>query len=384
MAPEPPTRDLTPRETPRPRRGYHPLRVAEVRQETPDTRSFVFEVPDDARDLFAYRAGQFCTFRLRIGDEQQLRCYSMSSAPETDERLTVTVKRVPGGVVSNWLHDHVAPGDVVEASQPAGVFCLHERDVPLIAFCGGSGVTPVMSITKSALATTGRPVTVLYANRDRPSVIFHDDMARLQDAHPGRLRVHHHLDSDRGIVDAATVAAVVDGALDADFYVCGPGPFMDLVEATLLGLGVSPDRIALERFVTTGQPVPEPADDSTTTDGPTTDGTTDAGAAGGAGADGGAGDDTPSEVTLILKGKRHQVRYAPGDTVLETARRAGLQAPFSCEAGNCATCMAFVHDGSATMRVNDALTPEEVAEGWVLTCQALPHGKSVTVEYESF
>lgn len=349
---------------PRPRRGYHPLRVVEVRQETPDTRSFVLEVPDQARDAFGYRAGQFCTFRLRIDGDEELRCYSMSSAPETDERLTVTVKRVPGGVVSNWLHDHVSPGDVVEASPPAGVFCLHDRDVPVVAFCGGSGVTPVMSIVKSALATTRRPVTVLYANRDRPSVIFHDEMARLQDAHPGRLRVHHHLDSDRGIVDAATVAEIVDGALDADFYVCGPGPFMDLVEATLLDLGVPPDRVALERFVTTGQPVPETADDSMTSDG--------------------AGDDTPSEVTLILKGKRHQVRYAPGDTVLETARRAGLQAPFSCEAGNCATCMAFVHEGSATMRVNDALTPEEVAEGWVLTCQALPHGKAVTVEYESF
>jgi 3-ketosteroid 9alpha-monooxygenase subunit B len=337
--------------------GYHPLRVTRVVQETADTRSFVLAVPDDLAEAFRYRAGQFCTFRVRLGDDELMRCYSMSSAPETDADLTVTVKRVAGGRVSTWFHDRVAEGDVLEVTKPSGVFCVGDADRPVVAFCGGSGVTPVMSITKSLLAATERPLRVLYANRDGDSVIFQDRLDELAAAHPARLDVRHHLDADAGFLDAAAITAFVGGNVDADFYICGPAPFMDLVEATLLDLGVGPDRILVERFVNVGQP-PAPA-------------------AAGTG-------DAPTEVTLIIKGTRHSVAYQPGDTVLDTARRGALPAPFSCEAGNCATCMALVHEGSATMRVNNALTPAEVDEGWVLTCQALPRGPSVTVEYESF
>ena len=134
--------------------GYHPLRVKHIIQETADTRSFVLDVPEDLAEMFRYRAGQFCTFRVHIDDDEHLRSYSMSSAPDTDGDLTVTVKRVPGGLVSNWLHDHVATGDILEATKPAGVFCVHEGDGPVVAFCGGSGITPVMSIAKSVLAAT--------------------------------------------------------------------------------------------------------------------------------------------------------------------------------------------------------------------------------------
>jgi ferredoxin len=137
---------------------------------------------------------------------------------------------------------------------------------------------------------------------------------------------------------------------------------MDLVERTLLGAGVHVDQILIERFVNDGLPaeIASPPED----------------------ADG--GDDVPSQVTVILKGQPTETAYQTGDTLLQTARRGGLQPPFSCEAGNCATCMALLHDGTATMRTNNALTPEEVEEGWVLTCQALPHGAKVTVEYENF
>jgi len=346
--------------------GYHPLPVKQIIQETADTRSYVLDGPDDFPDLFRYRAGQFCTFRVHIDGEEHLRSYSMSSAPETGGDLTVTVKRVDGGLVSNWLHDHVAIGDVLEATKPAGVFCLGDADRPIVGFCGGSGVTPLMSITRSALISTSRPIRLLYANRDRDSVIFHDDLAQLGTDHGDRLDVHHHLDVASGFLDATAIRAFVGADQDADFYICGPGPFMDLVETTLLELAVDPERIAIERFVNASQ-AEAPAEDEPTDDEPTA-----------------AGSDVPGTVTLILKGKRHEVAYHPGDTLLETARRGGLQAPFSCEAGNCATCMALVGEGSATMRVNNALTPDEVAEGWVLTCQALPHGPTVTVEYESF
>lgn len=346
------------------RHGYHPLRVRDVVPETSDTRSYVLDVPDDVADLFAYRAGQFCTFRVTIDGEQLLRCYSMSSAPETDPALTVTVKRVPGGAVSNWLLDNVTEGDVLEATRPAGVFTVPDGDAPVVAFCGGSGVTPIMSIAKSTLAATDRGVRILSANRNADSVIFRDALARLEQAHPDRLEIRHHLDSDGGYLTPEDVRAFARGwGDDALYFVCGPTPFMDLVERTLLADGVAPTRIFLERF----GDVPVPPDIDRDDVDPTS-----------------VAAEGTETVTIILNGERTEVRYRPGDTLLQTARSGGLQPPFSCEAGNCATCMALVHDGAAPMRTNNALTPDEVDEGWVLTCQAVPESHRVTVEYEAF
>ncbi|MDA8044768.1 MAG: FAD-binding oxidoreductase, partial [Actinomycetota bacterium] len=228
--------------------GFHRLRVKEVVTETGDAASLVLDVPADLRVVFSYRAGQFCTFRVRIDGQEHLRSYSMSSAPETDADLRLTVKRVPGGLVSNWLLDHLSAGAEIETTRPAGVFCLGSEARPVLAFCGGSGVTPVMSLAKSALATTGRPVHLVYANRDRRSIIFEDALGALTRAYPERLRVHHHIDADSGFLDGPAVAGLVEGRLDAEFYICGPGPFMDLVETTLVDLGVAGRRIHIERF----------------------------------------------------------------------------------------------------------------------------------------
>jgi 3-ketosteroid 9alpha-monooxygenase subunit B len=344
--------------------GYHSLRIARIIGETDDASSFVLDVPDALVGAFGYRPGQFCTFRVHIDGDEQLRSYSMSSAPGTDRDLTVTVKRVEGGLVSNWFLDNLAEGDVIEVTKPAGVFCPLESERPLVGFCGGSGVTPVMSITKHVLAETPRPVRLLYANRDRRSVIFDGALRALQDAHGERLKVSHHFDSDSGFLTPGSITTFVGDAVDADFYICGPGPFMDLVEMQLQSLGVGPDRIFIERFLVEQQEK------------------TDALIAAEPAVAGGA--TSPEEVTVILGGKKSVLHYRPGDTLLETARRGGLRPPFSCEAGNCATCMAFLKEGSVTMRTNNALTPEEVEEGWVLTCQSLPSGRVVTVEYEAF
>ena len=337
--------------------GFHPLRVHAVVDETIDTRSFAFDIPDELRDDFRYRAGQFCTVRVRIDEAEHLRSYSMSSAPDIDDRITVTVKRVDGGVVSNWFNDHVVAGDVIEATKPMGGFCLRDATRPIVAYCGGSGVTPVLSIAKHALASTERAVRVLYANRDADAVIFAADLERLAAQH-SRLTVEHHLDVEHGFVDGEDVARFAAADLDADFYICGPGPFMDIVEGALLGAGVDRDRVFIERFTP----------------------------ASGDGSRGGRADDGPANVpevvTIVLNGKPATIPYRAGDTILETARRGGLQPPFSCEAGNCATCMAVLRDGTASMRVNDALTDDEVAEGWVLTCQAIPSGADVVVEYD--
>lgn len=324
--------------------------VVKIVQETPDARTFVLDPHDGP---FAYQAGQFCVFRVRVNGKDLLRSYSMSSAPETDAELMTTVKRVPGGRVSNWLHDHVAEGDEVELTPPRGLFCLRPAGTPLLGFSGGSGITPILSLAKSALATTGRPVRLLCADRDRASAIFDSALTELAAEYPGRLSVVRHLDAERGLVSAAALREFVAADGHADAYVCGPEPFMELVETVLPG----PGRVFSERFGGAPAPTPpQPAEPEPRKD----DGT----------------------VTIVLGPKRATVPKHPGETLLQSARRAGLTPPFSCEAGNCATCMARITEGSATMRVNDALTEDEVAEGYVLTCQGVPDEGSVTVHYE--
>jgi ferredoxin-NADP reductase len=330
---------------------YHSLAVVDVVDETADTRSFVLEIPGALAETFTYAAGQFCTFRATIGGESVVRCYSMSSSPDTGDRFTITVKRVPAGKMSNWMNDVLAAGDMIEVMRPAGLFVLRAAEVPLVAFAGGSGITPVLSILKTALATTTREIALVYANRGAGSVIFADELERLRAASGGRLSLHHHLDSERGFLDAAACAALAGDRTDADFYVCGPAPYMDAVEAGLALRGIARSQLFIERFELPGD-VPTPTKSDTTS------------------------------IVIRLGRRKHTIAYEPGDTILGAARRAGLKPPFSCAQGNCATCMAHLDQGSATMRVNNALSADEVEAGWVLTCQAIPISHEVVVDYD--
>jgi ferredoxin-NADP reductase len=344
--------------------GFHEARIVRVVDETPDTRTYVLDVPDVP---FGYRAGQFVTFRIA----GTMRSYSMSSSPDTDVELMTTVKRVPGGLVSNWMHDNLAAGDLVEVTLPTGVFCLRETDAPLVAFAGGSGITPVISLAKSALATSERTVRLLVANRDAESVIFRAALDELAGRYPGRLEVRHHLDTVSGLVTKAEILDFTGSAADdaADFYLCGPAPFMDLAERVLLAHGVVAGRIFVERFAVDEEPVDSATGDAVPVG---------AGAAGATGT--GAADS--GTITIILDGRRTSVARTPGITLLQSARRAGLSPPFSCEAGNCATCIGRVTAGEVKMRVNNALDDDEIADGWVLTCQSDPVTPDVTVTYE--
>ncbi|MGW5919621.1 2Fe-2S iron-sulfur cluster-binding protein [Nocardia fluminea] len=324
--------------------------VTRIIKETADARTFVL-APHEGP--VSYLAGQFCTFRVRVDGVELFRSYSMSSAPETDTELMTTVKRVIGGRVSNWLIDNLGEGDVIEMSRPAGKFCLRESDRPLLGFSGGSGITPVLSLAKSALATTDRRVRLLCVDRDRASAIFDATLDDLVARYPTRLEVLRHLDADSGLLDPAAVRAFVGADSAADSYICGPEAFMAMVETALPG----PGAIYSERFGA-AEPI-APAEPEPTVE-PVTAGT----------------------VTVVLGRKTVTVPRNSGETLLESARRGGLTPPFSCESGNCATCMAVLTQGSATMRVNDALTDDEVAEGYVLTCQAIPDTAETTVHYE--
>ncbi len=331
---------------------YYPLRVTDVIDETADTRSFVIEIPAALGERFAYAAGQFCTFRATIGGEPVARCYSMSSSPDTGEPFTVTVKRVPRGTMSNWMNDSLAADAMIDVMPPAGVFVLRAHDTPIVAFAGGSGITPILSIIKSALSTTTREVALVYANRAPGSVIFEDALERLRAKFVGRLCVHHHLDSENGFLDAAACAALVGERTQADFYVCGPAPYMNVVEAGLERRGVDRDRLFIERFELTAEPTALSETSET------------------------------ESVVIRLEGRKHRLTYQPGDTILQTVRRAGLRPPFSCEQGTCATCIAYLGEGRASMRVNNALNADEVEEGWILTCQAIPMTREVVVDYD--
>ncbi|CAJ1509212.1 ferredoxin--NADP reductase [[Mycobacterium] holstebronense] len=329
--------------------------VTRIVKETADAYTFVL-APHETP--FSYRAGQYSTFQVRVDGEELYRSYSMSSAPESDTELMTTVKRVPGGKVSNWLLDNLAEGDELVMTRAAGTFCLQESTAPLLAFSGGSGITPILSLAKSALATTDRVLRLLCADRDASAAIFERALDELAARYPGRLSVQHHRDADDGLLDAAAVTAFVGADTGADCYVCGPAGFMDVVRTAWPG----PGRLFIEDFDVATSTASAPSSAAPPT--PRTDA------------------EVTGTVTIHLGRQKESVPRIARETLLESARRAGLAPPFSCEAGNCGTCIAHITEGSATMINNTVLDDDEVADGYILTCQGLPEGGSITIHYE--
>lgn len=235
-----------------------PLTVVAVTQETAEASSISFEVPDDAGGAFDYAPGQFLT--LAVPSELTgvaARCYSLSSSPADDGPLTISVKRTVDGYASNWLLDHVRPGDTLRVLPPSGIFTPHSLDDDLLLLAGGSGITPIMSIIRTALAPvergggTGRMV-LLYANRDERSVIFASALAELAAVHPDRLQVVHWLESVQGLPSPAQVRAFAASYVEWDSFCCGPAPFMATVAQGLRELGMPRSRRHQEKFVTLG------------------------------------------------------------------------------------------------------------------------------------
>jgi len=329
------------------------VRVSRVIDETHDARSYELEIPPELRERFAYRAGQYLTFEVPLAGERIVRCYSLASSPDVGDAPKVTVKRVAGGRGSNWFHDTVAAGSRLRVLPPLGRFVLHDTQLPLLLFAGGSGITPVVSLIKSALATTGRRIRLLYANRDERSVIFRSELDALAAAHPARLEVRHHLDDASGFVTADEVRAACGSFEDAECYLCGPGPFMAGVEATLRAAGVPDARIRIERFEL-------PAEHAQT----------------GVSADAAAGG--PSELVVHLEGRTHRVPVAAGQTLLAAARAAGLAPPFACEEAFCGSCAAKLVRGEVVLDRNDVFNAQDLAAGWILTC----HGRPASAECE--
>lgn len=324
---------------------FHELPVARIVEETPEAKSIVLGVPPGLAPELEYRAGQFVTLELELEGERLRRCYSLASSPDCESEHKITVKRTAGGRVSNWLNDHLRVGDVLSVMPPEGRFVLDDRAGPLLLFAGGSGITPVISILKSALTSTRRAATLVYANRDRRATIFAEELDRLQEAHPGRLVVHHRFDTVHGVIDEPAVRTIASKQKDASCFLCGPGPFMALVERALVAAGVPSEHVRVERF-TLATPAASPA--AVAIEG------------------------QPEFIDVELRGERHRVPYTPGKTLLQIARDAGLDAPYSCEEGFCGCCASDLLEGRVTMAADDALSTEEKRRGMILACQSRP------------
>jgi 3-ketosteroid 9alpha-monooxygenase subunit B len=331
---------------------FHEVEIAGIIQETRDARSFVLGVPAALRDVFRYRAGQFLTFEIPWNNLRIHRSYSLASAPETDARPKVTVKRVDGGRASNWFNDTLHVGARIRVRPPEGRFLLKtgQTAAPVTLLGGGSGITPLIALAKSSLMTTRREVLLVYANRDSDSIIFREELELLQKSFPGRFRVHHHLDTARGFLSVAGITDLISGQSGSDHYICGPTPFMDTVEAALEHLGVSHNDRFIERFTSPIDPDRRTA------------------AAAPIAPTGGL----PQAFQVTVDGATRTVPYVKGATLLKCAQDAGVPAPSSCEDGYCGCCMAFLKSGKVQMATHEALTDAEVAKGWILPCQSRP------------
>ena len=355
--------------------SFHSLTVAEVVDETAEARSIRFAVPEELREAFLFKPGQHLTLKAEIGGEELRRNYSLCVAPQ-DGQVTVTVKRIANGAFSNWANDNLKPGMTIDVMPPHGSFTWDFNSAHAnhyVGFAGGSGITPVMSLLKTALLTEPESrFTLFYGNRDSLSIIFLEALASLKNRFMDRLEVHHFLAEEaeefelfNGMLDRAKCDEVLEMLIDpadvAAFFICGPGPMMDAAEEALLARGVPKEQIHLERF-TADRPVEalqaQLAELSREAAG--------------------------ASMLVTLDGRKRRVPFdASAGNILDSARAAGLPAPFACKAGVCATCRARVVSGEVEMAARYGLTDEEVAAGYVLTCQSVPKGEGVELDYDA-
>ena len=353
---------------------FHALEIAEIVPETEEAVSIRFHVPPELAEAFRFKAGQHLTLMSVIDGEEVRRNYSLCTAP-ADNDLMVTVKRIAGGVFSNWAAEELKSGERIAVMPPHGSFTVEfdpAHSNHYVGFAGGSGITPIISLIRTALSTEPESrFTLFYGNRDSSSVIFLEALADLKDRYIGRFELYHFLSDEEqdielfnGMLDRDTCAEAVDRLVGdprsvAHWFICGPGPMMDAAEAVLVDRGVEQGRIHIERF-TAGRPS----------------------AAMAAALQAAQEEAKGLELSVTLDGRTRKVEFN-GESILESAREAGLPAPFACKAGVCATCRAKVTKGKVEMAVHYGLTQEEVESGYVLTCQSVPVGEGVAVDYDA-
>ena len=345
---------------------FHPIRVAGAERLTDDSVLIRFDVPDDLREEFSFEAGQHITVRTDLGGEGVRRNYSICSSA-TSDTLAIAVKHIPGGAFSTFAMERLRAGDTLELMTPTGSFGtpLHPLATKnYVAVVAGSGITPVLSIVATTLAVeTESRFTLIYGNRDADSTMFRDELDDLEARYADRLRIIDVRSRDprhpahlRGRVDRPRLEQLLGSDLAVasvdDWFLCGPVEMVTDLRGLLIERGAEPDRVHVELFH--GYQTTKVADDF-----------------------------SPATVAVTLRARQHEVSLAAGDTVLESALKAGLDAPYACLGGACGTCKAKVLLGSVAMEQNFALSPVAVEDGYVLTCQSHPTTPSVTVDYDA-
>src|SRR6202048_174557 len=351
---------------------FHRLAVHDVRRESTDAVSLTFAIPEELVDDYSFGPGQYLTLRTIMDGEEVRRSYSICSGPD-DGELRIAVKKVDGGAFSNWAADELKTGDELDVMTPTGRFGVapapSEAHVH-VGFAAGSGITPILSIAKGVLAR--EPFSrffLFYGNRSTGGMLFREALEELKDRFIERLSIFHVISGEEqdipilhGRLDGEKVRVLLRSLVPAasvdHVFICGPTGMSEDIEATCRDIGIAPDRIHVERFVSGlgGKPraktvVPASA--------------------------------APKAFSaLIIDGNRSEVPVAEGEAILDAAVPAGLDLPFACKGGMCSTCRAKLVEGEAQMEVNYSLEPWELKAGFILTCQARPMTDKVVVDYD--
>ena len=367
-------------------KSFHTLKISKIESETDDTVSVSFAVPADLKDAFQYTQGQYLTLKFDINGEEHRRAYSMSSSP-IEEDITVTIKRVKGGVVSNYIHDKLSQGSTVDVMQPDGRFYSkldpnHRKSYYM--FAAGSGITPLMSIATTILEKEGQSsVSLLYGNRNEDTIIFKDKLDTYSKKYAGQFKLSYILSKPKtekksglgglfkkakptwtgqiGRIGTEEVRKFLDDNKsiysDSVYFICGPGNMIDTVEAYLIQQGAEKANIFTERFVSAkkeGSAAKMSAASSL----------------------GGA------RVTYILNGEENSISVPKGKTILAEMIDQKLEPPYSCTSGACSTCMAKMTSGKVNMEVCYALDDDEIAAGYILCCQAQAVSEEVSINFD--
>jgi ring-1,2-phenylacetyl-CoA epoxidase subunit PaaE len=357
---------------------FHKIPVKEVRRETPDCISIAFDIPPSLEKEFHFSHGQNITVRATINGEEVRRSYSICSSP-LDNELRIAVKKVSGGLFSEWANATLKKGDQLEIMSPTGKFytLLHQGNKKnYVAVAAGSGITPILSIIKTVLATEqGSSFTLVYGNQNRASVIFKEELEALKNKYINRFVLHHILSREKtdiplnnGRIDAAKCELLFSHLISIpvtdEFFLCGPEDMIFVVRDFLISKSVDPKKIHFELFTPPGKQFIK-SQLSSVTDKKTPEGKS-------------------SRISVRLDGVSNEFNLGYNDDpILDAAIKTGLDLPFSCKGGVCATCRARLIEGEVSMDTNYALEPDEVKAGYILTCQSHPRSQRVVVDFDS-
>jgi ring-1,2-phenylacetyl-CoA epoxidase subunit PaaE len=355
---------------------FHPLRVRAVQPDTSEAVVVSFDVPEELRPVFGFTQGQYLTLRKEIGGQDLRRSYSICAGVD-DGELRVGVRKVAGGVFSNWINEQLQPGDTISVMAPQGRFFVPIEPQARrhhLGIAGGSGITPILSIMKTVLAREpASRFTLVYGNRKLRSTMFKEELEDLKDKYLSRVVIHHvfsdeHTDAEinRGLVNRDKIGeflcTLVPAASIDHAFICGPFQMNDEAEAALLAAGVPEERIHIERFGIAQQAT---------------------GQVGAVVHEAQPGDAEKARITIVRDGLKRDITFSREQaSILDAASDAGLEVPFSCTSGVCGTCRAKLVEGQVRMERNFALDKKEVAAGFVLTCQAHPTTEHVVLSFD--